>query len=391
MGIYDRDWVKGSGRQGVRRVGPVGGVPGSGGWRSLSATHWVIIACVLIYMVEGFGRPTGEQLKDPSSWTLVSLKHEGPLGDSLRVAPPLSQPPEVLGGNNSTQSFTAQRTIYSGDKEVGVAVYQNMALIKRVGYFSTSNALIGSNAQGDMIGGQIWRFISFQFLHADFTHLLVNMFGLWIFGPLVERYLGAKRFLAFYLLCGIFGALLYLLLNAAGAALSIFGMDSLPFLLVNNTHTPLIGASAGVFGVLMAGAYLSPNSTVLLFFLIPMRLATLCYALIGFSIFVLIFQNNTPGANAGGEAAHLGGAIGGFYFIRNPHHLHGFFDLLGRVDPTSTSSKVRKVAGRAGKAVVGGRAVDDAEIDRILAKIHAKGLHSLNNREKKILRDCSKR
>ena len=356
-----------------------------GGLRSLSTNNWIIIVCALFFMFEGFARPQGERLKDPSSWTLVSLEHEGELGDSLKVSPPLSQPPSVISGGN-TPTKTAQRVLYSGEKEVGVAIYQNMALIKRLGYFSTSNALIGSNAQGDMIGGQVWRFISFQFLHADFTHLLVNMFGLWIFGPLVERYLGGKRYLAFYLLCGIFGALLYLLLNAAGAALSMFGMNSLPFLLVNNTHTPLIGASAGVFGVLMAGAYLSPNSTVLLFFLIPMRLATLCYGLIAFSIFVLIFQNNTPGANAGGEAAHLGGAIAGFYFIRNPHHLHGFFDLLGRVDPTSTSSKVRKVSGRRG-----GRAVDDAEIDRILAKIHAKGLHSLNQKEKRILRESSKR
>ena len=385
MGIYDRDWVQGRGRSGVRRVGPVGGGTPGGGWRSLSMTHWLIIICALIYFIEGFARPTGDQLKQPGSWTLVSLEHQGSLSGPLRVQPPGDQPPQVLGGSNANQVYTAKRDIYSGDKLVGVAYYQNMALIKRVGYFSTSNALIGSNAQGDMIGGQVWRFITFQFLHADFTHLLVNMFGLWIFGPLVERYLGGKRFLAFYLLCGIFGALFYLLLNAAGAALSIFGMDSVPFLLVNNTHQPLIGASAGVFGVLMAGAYLSPNSTVLLFFLIPMRLVTLCYGLIGFSIFVLIFQSNDLSSNAGGEAAHLGGAIAGFYFIRNPHHLHGFFDLLGRVDPTSTSAKVRKVTRR------GGRAVDDAEIDRILAKIHAKGLHSLNAREKKILRDCSKR
>ncbi|MEE2681235.1 MAG: rhomboid family intramembrane serine protease [Planctomycetota bacterium] len=388
MGIYDRDWVQGGRRAGVRRVGSMGGGGfggGGGGWRSLTVTHWLIIACALIYFIEGFARPKGERLKDPGSWTLVSLEHEGPLSGSLTSKPTPNQPPEVIGGNRSTQAFTAKREVYSGEKLVGVAYYQNLALIKRLGYFSTSNALIGSNANGDMIGGQVWRFITFQFLHADFTHLLVNMFGLWIFGPLVEQYLGRKRFLAFYLLCGICGALFYLLLNAAGAALAIFGMDSVPFLLVNNTHQPLIGASAGVFGVLLAGAYLSPNSTVLLFFLIPMRLVTLCYGLIGFSIFVLLFQSNDIGSNAGGEAAHLGGAIAGFYFIRRPHHLHGFFDLLGRVDPTSTSAKVRKVRGG------NRRAVDDAEIDRILAKIHAKGLHSLNAREKKLLRECSKR
>ncbi|MEC9234262.1 MAG: rhomboid family intramembrane serine protease [Planctomycetota bacterium] len=386
MGIYDRDWVQNRG--GSRGTGggfPTGGrVPGQG-LRSLSVTHWLSIACALIYFVEGFARPAGEQLKNPSSWTLVSLEHSQRLGGSLRVDPPPNQAPRVVAGPFTGGGYLAVREIFSGDSKVGEAEYMNMAPIKRLGYFSTSNALIGSNAEGDLVGGQFWRFISFQFLHGDFTHLLVNMFGLWIFGPMVERYLGGKRYLAFYLLCGIFGALFYLLLNAAGAALAIFGLDTVPFLLVNNAHRPLIGASAGVFGVLLAGAYLAPNSTVLLFFLIPMRLATLCWGLIGFSVFVLLFQNDNPNANAGGEAAHLGGALAGFYFIRHPHHLHGFFNLLGRVDPTSTSAKVRRVGSRRN------RAVDDAEIDRILAKIHKKGLHSLNAKEKKLLRECSKR
>ncbi|MEC8817738.1 MAG: hypothetical protein VXX30_01490, partial [Planctomycetota bacterium] len=86
MGIYDRDWVQNRG--GSRGTGggfPTGGrVPGQG-LRSLSVTHWLIIACALIYFVEGFARPAGEQLKNPSSWTLVSLEHSQRLGGSLRV------------------------------------------------------------------------------------------------------------------------------------------------------------------------------------------------------------------------------------------------------------------------------------------------------------------
>ena len=228
-------------------------------------------------------------------------------------------------------------------------------------YMSTDHAIWGL---------QYWRFIGFQFLHADFQHLLFNMIGLFFFGPLVEQYLGRKRYLAFYLLCGIFGAVMYLILNLGGY---IFG-DSIPGLLFNDTATPLVGASAGVFGILLAGAFLAPNVRVLVFFIIPMRLSTMAYALVLLALFTVIFGQN----NAGGEAAHLGGAAAGWYFIRNAHHLNGFFDFLGKADPTSKHFALRD------------KGASQAEVDRILDKIHKKGLQSLSNKEKKILHDASR-
>lgn len=228
-------------------------------------------------------------------------------------------------------------------------------------YMSTDHAIWGL---------QYWRFIGFQFLHANFQHLLFNMIGLFFFGPLVEQYLGGKRYLAFYLLCGIFGAVMYLILNLGGY---IFG-DSIPGLLFNDTATPLVGASAGVFGILLAGAFLAPNVRVLVFFIIPMRLSTMAYALVLLALFTVIFGQN----NAGGEAAHLGGAAAGWYFIRNAHHLNGFFDFLGKADPTSKHFALRD------------KGASQAEVDRILDKIHKKGLQSLSNKEKKILHDASR-
>ncbi|HIB00897.1 MAG TPA: rhomboid family intramembrane serine protease, partial [Phycisphaerales bacterium] len=221
-----------------------------------------------------------------------------------------------------------------------------------------------------ILGLQYWRFIGFQFLHANFQHLLFNMIGLYFFGPLVEQYLGGKRFLAFYLLCGIFGSVLYLLLNLGGL---IFG-DSIPGLLFNDPSTPLVGASAGVFGILLAGAYLSPNIKVLVFFIIPMRLSTMAYGLVGLALFTVFFGKS----NAGGEAAHLGGAAAGWYFIRNPHHLNGFFDFLGKADPTSKHFALR------------GKKAKPEDVDKILDKIHKKGLHSLSEKEKKLLHDASR-
>ena len=250
------------------------------------------------------------------------------------------------------------------------------------GYFSTSTALITIDKYVGLRGFEFWRFISFQFLHADLMHLLFNMMGLYFFGVLVEQYLGSKRYLAFYLLCGIMGACAYLLLNFAGwTVFSLTGRD-LPVLLVNDPGTPLVGASAGVFGVVIASAFLVPNARVLLFFVIPMKLSTLAYGLVAVALFSVIFKTT----NAGGEAAHIGGALAGYWLIRRPHLLHGFFDFLGRYDPTSRSG----AAYRAGRLKSQG-VTADADIDRILAKIHEQGLQSLTAKEKKALREASKR
>jgi membrane associated rhomboid family serine protease len=258
---------------------------------------------------------------------------------------------------------------------IGVVAVGRMHLLQYLGHFSTMRGFFKL---------EVWRFIGFQFLHASFAHILFNMVGLFFFGPLVEQRLGSKRYLAFYLLCGIFGAVMFLLLNLGGyTAQTLSGSEvAVPGLIFDSPYTPLIGASAGVFGVLMAGAYIAPNTTVLLFFLLPMRLATLAYALVAIALLTVIFG----GHNAGGEAGHLGGAIAGFYFIRHPHHLHGFFDIVGWADPTSHHYR-HKGQPAAARRPVG----DRAQIDRILEKISTSGLHSLSETEKRILREASKR
>jgi MFS family permease len=202
------------------------------------------------------------------------------------------------------------------------------------------------------------------------------MIGIYFFGPLVEQYLGKKRFLAFYLLCGIFGAVMYLVLNLGGyIVLDVMNLDvNVPGLLFNDTRTPLVGASAGVFGILLAGAFLAPNVRVLVFFFLPMQLSTMAYLLVGMALFTVVFGGN----NAGGEAAHLGGAAAGWFFIRNPRHLTGFFDFLGKADPTSKHFAWRD------------RPASQKDVDRILDKIHNKGLQSLSSKEKKQLHDASR-
>jgi membrane associated rhomboid family serine protease len=153
---------------------------------------------------------------------------------------------------------------------------------------------------------QLWRFITFQFLHQNLTHIAFNMLALYIFGPLIEEFLGARRYLAFYLICGIAGAALYLLLL-------------MMHVLHDSPDTPMVGASAGIFGVLLAGAYVAPDATVMLLFPpIPLRLRTLAWILIGIALYTVLRK----GPNSGGQAAHLGGAALGALLIRRPQWLN---------------------------------------------------------------------
>ncbi len=150
---------------------------------------------------------------------------------------------------------------------------------------------------------QIWRWITYEFLHASPEHLLFNMIALWAFGPLVESILRARSYLAFYILSGLGGTAGYVLLWR------------LRFLDVT-ADSELVGASACIFGVLTGAVYLAPHRVIrLMFWGIRLRYQTLAWILIGIAILHIAAR----GENAGGEAAHLGGAVAGFVLIRNMH------------------------------------------------------------------------
>ena len=332
-----------------------------------SVNTWLIAICVGVYVIDGFlpGRWVGMQIEaliEPEQ--LRKIDHSLLIFDTQVV---VNRRNPRLGVRGVYVKGSTERVLVARQQ------LQHMKFIESLMHFSTALTF-----QRPLQVFEFWRFIGFQFLHVGLMHLLFNLVPLYFFGPMVERYLGPKRYLAFYLLCGIFGALMYLLLNLGGYIVgSVFQQNiAIPGLLFNSTHTPLVGASAGVFGILMAGAFLAPRVTVLLFFFLPMQLRTLAYALVAIAFFMVLRGGN----NAGGEAGHLGGAMAGFYFIRHPHHLHGFFDIVGRIDPTSHHyrSSSRRVPKR-------------SQIDRILEKINARGLHSLTAKEKRILREASEK
>lgn len=231
---------------------------------------------------------------------------------------------------------------------------------------------------------QVWRLVTFQFLHGGIVHIFFNMFGLYMFGPIVESYLGKKKYLAFYLTSGIFGGLMYLLLNLIGLIFQHYNLPPLPGILIDGKSTPLVGASAGVFGVIMACAKVRPNDRVsLLFPPVELSMRLLAYGYVAIAAINLLINNTRSGSNAGGDAAHIGGALAGYFFIRHPHLLTDFFDIF------TDSRRAKKASARG--PVIGKVGPDESEIDRILAKVATSGTDSLTESERAALRTRSDR
>jgi membrane associated rhomboid family serine protease len=270
-------------------------------------------------------------------------------------------------------------------------------ILTELGHFSTYEVTWAG-------GLEFWRFITFQFLHANIMHIGFNMLGLVVFGSLLEEYLGRKKYLAFYLTCGIFGGMLFLILNAVGLYVSPNFQKALPLVLTSSPYSPLVGASAGVFGVIMACAYIAPDEMVQ----IPLppvavRMKVLAYVYVGIAFANLLIG----GRNQGGDAAHIGGAIAGFFLIRHSHLLRDFFDVWGdsrrikraarkgvklrlaTYDAGQPSSRSRGGSSQQSDTADQIEGLDQEEVDRILAKHKQYGPQSLSEDELETLRTAT--
>ncbi len=203
---------------------------------------------------------------------------------------------------------------------------------------------------------QVWRLVTYQFLHGGLWHIAINMWVLYMFGPVIERHWGAKRFTWFYLGCGVAGGLLYTVLGLSGY---------LP-------AAPMVGASGAILGVLGACAILFPQMRIMLFpfpIFIPIRVG----AIAGVSLF--LFYVVTKGPNAGGHAAHLAGMVAGGAYVLT--------------EKWRTNLKLRLKAGRWEKNVEQQRRLH-IEVDRILKKVHDHGIQSLTPAEKRALKKATR-
>ena len=148
------------------------------------------------------------------------------------------------------------------------------------------------------VGFQVWQLLTYAFLHGGIMHIAFNMLALWMFGGPVENALGPRRYTIFYFAC---------VLGAAAAQLATV------YLFQPEDFYPTVGASGGVFGLLLAFAILYPQAKVFLLFIpvpVPARIAVVGYMIVELYLGV-------TGTQAGvAHFAHLGGAVVGFALIQ---------------------------------------------------------------------------
>ena len=146
------------------------------------------------------------------------------------------------------------------------------------------------------LGFAPWQLVTYAFLHGSFTHILFNMFGLYMFGGAIERVFGGTRYLVYYFVCVVSAAI-----------------TQLVFAAVSGGIYPTVGASGGIFGLLLAyGMYFPNNRVMLLFPPIPMPARVFVFVYAALELFL-----GVTGSQEGvAHFAHLGGMIGGFIMLR---------------------------------------------------------------------------
>lgn len=228
-----------------------------------------------------------------------------------------------------------------------------------------------------LLRGHLWQLITFQFLHANLLHLFCNLIGLYCFGRAIEESLGRRRLLALYLASGV----------AGGLAQSCLGLVARTWFDVT-----VVGASAGVFGLAAAFATLFPDRvlTLLLFFFIPlpMKARTLIWISIAIAVFGIVVPHDSLA-----DGAHLGGIAAGWAYVRFLVQDDRWRARLPRIQIRGRQPRevvgVVKNQGRTGRAFEADDLPSEEfisrEVDPILDKISAQGIHSLTDRERRIL------
>ena len=229
-----------------------------------------------------------------------------------------------------------------------------------------------------------WTFFTSLFLHAGIWHLLFNMFVLYFSGRIFLTFFNDKQFRNFYFLGGVVGGLSFVL------AYNIFPAFA-------NQNQILVGASAAITAILIGAATKAPDYSVRLIGSFVLKLWVLAV------LMIIIFIASVPSANAGGEIAHLGGALTGFLYARSFDKGSDFDDRFGRFMDKIVSffsfrrkTKLKTVHRR--KSSVGGHTKKEfdefnsqKQVDIILDKINKSGYESLTQEEKDILYKAGKK
>ena len=237
---------------------------------------------------------------------------------------------------------------------------------------------------------QPWTLITYFFYHEGLFHILFNLLFLYWFGKIIAEYIGQNKVLGLYVWGGILGGILYML-----------AYNLLPYYAPAIAGTYLLGASGGVIAIVVGAATFMPNFTVPLIFLGPVRLKYIA------AFYVITSLLQSTGSNAGGEIAHLGGALAGFLFITQLKSGNDWSRVVVQfitwVKSLFTPQPKIKVSYRKEKPSGSTKSTKSSkapekkksetsqkEIDAILDKISDRGYDALTKEEKQKLFNASK-
>jgi membrane associated rhomboid family serine protease len=209
---------------------------------------------------------------------------------------------------------------------------------------------------------EIWRWVSYAFLHGGVFHLMFNALAIWMFGSDVEERLGTRRFVVF---CAVTGV---------GAAASVTLVDRML-----GRESLVLGASGIVFGLLMAYGVLFAERvvTLLVFFVLPVSMKAKHFV-VAFGVVELFF--GMAGGDRVAHFAHLGGMLFGWLFLRAPSG-----------PPARVGRGPGLIESLRGRLDVFTRARDDRRMDALLQKVNDRGIGSLSEAEKRFLHRMSQR
>jgi membrane associated rhomboid family serine protease len=221
--------------------------------------------------------------------------------------------------------------------------------------------------------GFVWQLLTFQFMHAGLLHIFLNCWAIYVFGRAIEETLGWKKFLILYLSSGVVGGICQVL--AGWLWPGLFG-------------GPVVGASAGVFGLVAAFAVLFPERelVMLLFFIIPIRLTAKMLLMLSA---VLALAGIVFPIDHVANAAHLGGMLTGVVFIRQ--FIQGRWGQWEFPSPRAGKGSFWRSASDQPDEDLSTDEFVKSEVDPILDKISRHGIQSLTAREREILEKARER
>jgi rhomboid family protein len=202
-----------------------------------------------------------------------------------------------------------------------------------------------------------WTVITYMFLHGGYMHIGFNMIGLVFFGPRVEDRLGSNRFAILYFVSGFSGALLSAIYSPLSA---------------------IIGASAGVFGVMLAFAHFWPNTPLLIWGIFPVPARMM---IIGLTIFTLVIARSGAGGNVA-HFAHLGGFAGAWLYVRWLDRARGAFRRKATAAPAVVNKQLESWRSIDLSKV---HEVNREEVGRLIEKVRVQGVAALTGPERVFL------